>query len=477
MSKKKIEDYKNTKTAIYCETEAESIFINNLIVSIGGRNFHYAFKFYSEIAYSLSDMLYNCCSSLDYFRSNNYEILEAKEFMEDNTKDINTKKKLSNGWTVGTRVKLIKSPYLGINIGDICTIKIIKKHNGTTFDTEEQDTYIDNTLYGSMSVNCWEKATEEQYIEFEKNRYVGRYLEALKDYPIGISTLKKGEYGIIKKHNRFDDLKGSTAFWSCKGWKKSDDFKLMPKDFIPTKKEYKDNEKEDNSITNLADSKIIIREDKITKLIVGQVYYVELGRDRTKYIFKEDRNESVFINITYSSYYTCGDFKIFDIWNNIRFATKEEIQWLDICIMQNKFIHKEEVDKYLNRSLAYLVSDIEVTKTLDESIYDNKFNIKIGDYIKFKVDYGGYKVGTLSRVTQIYNFNSISVEARYYNLNSQCILLRDQYEYLGEKVPNDYIKSSIIELIEEELPVISKINKEPQVSFLEVSIVKTFNRT
>lgn len=96
---------------------------------------------------------------------------------------------------------------------------------------------------------------------------------------------------------------------------------------------------------------------KITKLEEGKYYYVNWMYNDTKYIFKYINNhENKCINLLSNTYYNNGSFNSPQNWKEIRFATKEEQEWLDRCISTDKFVPKEEIKKSLvGRYLKALV--------------------------------------------------------------------------------------------------------------------------
>ena len=80
-----IEKYINTKTAIHCETEEESVKINELIVKHGGRNLHHLYKRYNDTTcYNLDNMVWNTYENVAYFLGENYEIIKAKDILNKN---------------------------------------------------------------------------------------------------------------------------------------------------------------------------------------------------------------------------------------------------------------------------------------------------------------------------------------------------------------------------------------------------------
>lgn len=95
-----IKQYIDTKTAIHCETEQESIEINKLIAELGGRNLHDNYNDYKDqICYDLEylDIKQNCYCSLSYYQENEYNILKAIHVL--NKKEI-MKHTFKNGTTV-----------------------------------------------------------------------------------------------------------------------------------------------------------------------------------------------------------------------------------------------------------------------------------------------------------------------------------------------------------------------------------------
>lgn len=94
-----IKQYIDTKTAIHCETEQESVEINKLIVGLGGRNLHYCYHIYcNNTCYNLEDLeSWNTYRNLNYFEEKGFLILKAKDVL--NKKKI-MKYTFKNGTTV-----------------------------------------------------------------------------------------------------------------------------------------------------------------------------------------------------------------------------------------------------------------------------------------------------------------------------------------------------------------------------------------
>jgi len=95
-----IKQYIDRKTALHCETEQESIEINELIVKLGGKDLHCFYNVYENYTcYDLEffDLKANCYCSLSYYQENEYNILKAKDVL--NKKEI-MKHTFKNGTTV-----------------------------------------------------------------------------------------------------------------------------------------------------------------------------------------------------------------------------------------------------------------------------------------------------------------------------------------------------------------------------------------
>lgn len=98
-----IKQYIDTKTAIHCETEQESIEINKLIAELGGKDLHCFYNDYENYTcYDLEsfDLKANCYCNLSYYQENEYNILKAKDVL--NKKEI-MKHTFKNGTTVEGR--------------------------------------------------------------------------------------------------------------------------------------------------------------------------------------------------------------------------------------------------------------------------------------------------------------------------------------------------------------------------------------
>lgn len=82
-----IKQYIDTKVAIHCETEQESLEINKMIVEIGGRNLHKHYETYKEnTCYDLEDVRkqLNCYCDLNYYQEKGCLIIKAKEILNKN---------------------------------------------------------------------------------------------------------------------------------------------------------------------------------------------------------------------------------------------------------------------------------------------------------------------------------------------------------------------------------------------------------
>lgn len=95
----------------------------------------------------------------------------------------------------------------------------------------------------------------------------------------------------------------------------------------------------------------------IEQLIEGEVYITEY-EDQGEYIFKatDNNNYCSFINTNWFSSLT-GDIRPSNGFKTFKKASKEQKDWLNICIQENKFIEFNEINNYMNKETKFEVGD------------------------------------------------------------------------------------------------------------------------
>lgn len=112
--------------------------------------------------------------------------------------------------------------------------------------------------------------------------------------------------------------------------------------------------------------------------IEGKYYYSKFNSkgDWHEIIFKHNKNpkERAFIQLTRKKllYDSCCSSDFFSLGEIRRFATEEEIKWLDACIKANKFIEQNEIPNVMTK--------IPITQIITEACLQDKPNIILENY-------------------------------------------------------------------------------------------------
>lgn len=175
--------------------------------------------------------------------------------------------------------------------------------------------------------------------------------------------------------------------------------------------------------------------DKYSKDYNGRVLEITTIKDNKYYYF----------NVIDGGYYRSGHNFSSNDGEIIRHATDLEILAGFRKYVENKsqFLARFQLDNYLKTCNMKLFNAIPGKTSSEKADYlwkecfvtIEKNELQVGGYVRFLINYGGHKKGTVGKITQI-NAQTISVNLPYYQTKDDCCLVSHEFEWLGMNFPS-----------------------------------------